>query len=101
VSLLASYLRLAGFNQTYRWVLYAAMTLVILNQLIYTFLLSFACRPIAKQWDPRLPGTCIHQLDTYFGELLEYGELVLRRLTWTQVLEVHTDIKIGVLELGY
>lgn len=67
LSLLASYHRLAGFNQTYRWVLYIAMVLVTLNQLIYTFLLSCACRPIAKQWDPSIPGTCIHQLDTYFG----------------------------------
>ncbi|KAK3655408.1 hypothetical protein LTR22_010293 [Elasticomyces elasticus] len=92
VSLLASYLRLAGFNRTYRQVLYVVITLVVINQLIYTFLLSFACRPIvprsamsrllpirfdivlratamclAKQWNPALPGTCIDQLPTYFG----------------------------------
>ncbi|KAK3653404.1 hypothetical protein LTR56_004608 [Elasticomyces elasticus] len=46
VSLLASYLRLAGFNRTYRQVLYVVIALVVINQLIYTFLLSFACRPI-------------------------------------------------------
>lgn len=68
MSLLASYLRLASFNQTYRGVLYGAIVLVVANQLVYTFLLSFACRPIAKQWDPSLPGTCIHQLATYFGQ---------------------------------
>ncbi|KAK3072224.1 hypothetical protein LTR53_007216 [Teratosphaeriaceae sp. CCFEE 6253] len=67
VSLLASYLRLAGFNQTYRYVLHAVLALVILNQLLYACLLSFACRPIAKQWDPALDGTCIDQLPTYFG----------------------------------
>ncbi|KAK5744377.1 hypothetical protein LTR17_002087 [Elasticomyces elasticus] len=48
VSLLASYLRLAGFNRTYRQVLYVVIALVVINQLIYTFLLSFACRPIGK-----------------------------------------------------
>ncbi|KAK3674090.1 hypothetical protein LTR78_005937 [Recurvomyces mirabilis] len=67
VSLLAGYLRLAGFNKTYRIVLYITLGMVISNQLIYTFLLSFACQPIAKQWDPALPGHCIDQLATYFG----------------------------------
>jgi hypothetical protein len=67
VSLLASYLRLAGFNRTYRYVLYAVLALVIANQLIYTFLLSFACQPIAKQWNPELEGHCIDQLASYFG----------------------------------
>ncbi|EMC98971.1 hypothetical protein BAUCODRAFT_45393, partial [Baudoinia panamericana UAMH 10762] len=66
-SLLTSYLRLAGFNSTYRRILYAVLGLVVANQLIYTFLLSFACRPVAKQWDPTLPGTCIDQLASYFG----------------------------------
>jgi hypothetical protein len=47
VSLLASYLRVAGFNRTYRTVLYVAMGLVITNQVIYACLLSFACRPVS------------------------------------------------------
>ena len=48
VSLLASYLRVAGFNRTYARVLYAVMGSVIINQLLYTFLLSFACRPVSS-----------------------------------------------------
>ncbi|KAK3642610.1 hypothetical protein LTR56_010658 [Elasticomyces elasticus] len=54
VSLLASYLRLAGFNRTYRQVLYVVITLVVINQLIYTFLLSFACRPIGEAMEPSI-----------------------------------------------
>ncbi|KXL49959.1 hypothetical protein M433DRAFT_457922 [Acidomyces richmondensis BFW] len=67
VSLLASYLRVAGFNQTYRLVLNVAIALVTANQVIYALLLSFACHPIAKQWDPAIPGHCIDQVASYFG----------------------------------
>nr|OQO26986.1 hypothetical protein B0A51_05003 [Rachicladosporium sp. CCFEE 5018] len=67
VSLVASYVRVAGFNRIYKIVLMVVMAMVIANQVIYTILLSFACRPIAKQWDPTIPGVCIDQLATYFG----------------------------------
>ncbi|OQO08264.1 hypothetical protein B0A48_06134 [Cryoendolithus antarcticus] len=67
VSLVASYVRVAGFNRTYKIVLMVVMAMVIANQIIYTILLSFACRPIAKQWDPTIPGVCNDQLATYFG----------------------------------
>lgn len=46
VSLLASYHRLAGFNRNYRIVINTVMALVVANQVIYTFLLSFGCRPV-------------------------------------------------------
>jgi len=46
VSLLASYLRVAGFNRSYRLVLNVAIALVTANQVIYAFLLSFACHPV-------------------------------------------------------
>lgn len=67
VSLLGGYLRVAGFNKTYAIVLYAVLGLVTVSQLIFTFLLSFACSPIARQWDPSIPGTCIDTLSTYFA----------------------------------
>ncbi|PSK43045.1 hypothetical protein B9Z65_6999 [Elsinoe australis] len=67
VSLLASYHRLAGFNRNYRIVINTVMALVVANQVIYTFLLSFGCRPIAKIWNPSLEGTCINTLASYFG----------------------------------
>ncbi|OQO09229.1 hypothetical protein B0A48_06121 [Cryoendolithus antarcticus] len=67
VSLVASYIRVAGFNRNYKIFLMVVMAMVIANQVIYTILLSFACRPIAKQWDPTIPGVCIDQLATYFG----------------------------------
>ncbi|KAM0716933.1 hypothetical protein Q7P37_006785 [Cladosporium fusiforme] len=67
VSLLGGYLRVAGFNRTYAILLYVALALVITSQLIFTFLLSFACTPIARQWDPSIPGSCIDTLPTYFA----------------------------------
>jgi len=47
VSLLAFYLRLADRNNIYRMVIRVVIGLVVVNQLIFTFLLSFACRPVS------------------------------------------------------
>ncbi|KAK5695782.1 hypothetical protein LTR97_008202 [Elasticomyces elasticus] len=115
VSLLASYLRLAGFNRTYRQVLYVVIALVVINQLIYTFLLSFACRPIvsytlcqAKQWNPALPGTCINQLPTYFGlggSSLGFDVLIILLpfpILWRLQLDVQKKVALGALfALGF
>lgn len=80
VSLLGGYLQVAGFNRTYAIVLYVVLAVVIVSQLIFTFLLSFACRPIARQWDPSVPGTCINTLPTYFalgGTSLAWDVLII------------------------
>lgn len=80
VSLLAGYLRVAGFNRTYAIILYIVMALVTISQLIFTFLLSFACSPVAKQWDPSIPGTCIDTLSSYFalgGTSLAWDVLII------------------------
>lgn len=85
---------MAGFNRTYAVMIYVALTLVTISQLIFTFLLSFACNPIAKQWDPSIPGSCINTLPTYFalgGTSLAWDVLIivlpfpiLRRLQLTK-----------------
>jgi hypothetical protein len=80
VSLLAGYLRVAGFNRTYAIVLYVTLGLVTVSQFIFTFLLSFACSPVARQWDPSIPGTCINTLPTYFalgGTSLAWDVLII------------------------
>lgn len=41
--------------------------MVVVSQTIFVFLLSIACHPIAKQWDPSIPGKCLHTLSTYFA----------------------------------
>ncbi|KAK6436449.1 hypothetical protein LTR95_007367 [Oleoguttula sp. CCFEE 5521] len=105
VSLLASYIRVAGFNRTYKIVLMLVMAMVIANQVIYIILLSFACRPIAKQWDPTIPGVCIDQLATYFGSSLAFDFIIivlpfpiLRRLQ----LDTRKRIGLGALfALGF
>lgn len=85
---------MAGFNRTYAVMIYVALALVTISQLIFTFLLSFACNPIAKQWDPSIPGSCINTLPTYFalgGTSLAWDVLIivlpfpiLRRLQLTK-----------------
>ncbi|GAB7336410.1 hypothetical protein MBLNU13_g09127t2 [Cladosporium sp. NU13] len=80
VSLLGGYLRVAGFNRSYAIVLYVALALVTTSQLIFTFLLSFACSPVAKQWDPSVHGSCINTLPTYFalgGTSLAWDVLII------------------------
>ncbi|OOF91220.1 hypothetical protein ASPCADRAFT_134625 [Aspergillus carbonarius ITEM 5010] len=62
VSLLSSYLRIGGFVSAYRATIIVAIVAVVCNQLIFTFLLCFACDPISRQWDMTLPGTCIDTL---------------------------------------
>ncbi|KAE8331904.1 hypothetical protein BDV39DRAFT_200560 [Aspergillus sergii] len=67
VSLLASYLRIGGFVKVYRTIIIVAIVAVIVNQVIFTFLFIFPCRPIAMQWDPDLSGKCIDTLKSYYA----------------------------------
>ncbi|OJI89172.1 hypothetical protein ASPTUDRAFT_195815 [Aspergillus tubingensis CBS 134.48] len=67
VSLLTSYLRIGGFVATYRWSIIGVVIAVVCNQVIFTFLLTLACNPVAKQWDASLPGTCIDTVASYYA----------------------------------
>ncbi|KAI9933981.1 hypothetical protein ASPWEDRAFT_105046 [Aspergillus wentii DTO 134E9] len=67
VALLTSYLRIGGFVQAYKNVILGVIVLVVCNQVIFTFLLLFACNPVAKQWDLSIPGTCINTVKSYYG----------------------------------
>jgi len=67
VSLLTSYLRIGGFVNTYKYIILMAIAACTINQLIFTFLLLFACNPVAKQWDATLPGHCINTVPSYYG----------------------------------
>ncbi|SPB45472.1 unnamed protein product [Aspergillus niger] len=48
VSLLSSYLRIGGFVQAYRVTIIVAIVAVTCNQLVFTFLLCFACNPLSQ-----------------------------------------------------
>lgn len=67
VSLLASYLRIGGFVKVYRTIIIVAIVAVVVNQVIFTFLFIFPCRPIAMQWDSDLSGKCIDTLKSYYA----------------------------------
>ncbi|KAL1304335.1 hypothetical protein AAFC00_000736 [Neodothiora populina] len=67
LSLLFSYLRVAGFNRAYAVTINVVIVAVIISQVIFAILLSAACHPISKQWNPALPGECIDTLATYFA----------------------------------
>ncbi|KAL4935401.1 hypothetical protein BDV06DRAFT_217461 [Aspergillus oleicola] len=67
ISLLTSYLRIGGFVHSYRMVIHAAIIACVVNQVIFTIVLSVGCRPVAKQWDQSIPGTCINTVASYYG----------------------------------
>lgn len=46
VSLLAAYIRIGGFVQTYNTILIVAIVAVVCNQLVFTLILLFACHPV-------------------------------------------------------
>ncbi|KAG9689085.1 hypothetical protein KCU95_g2000, partial [Aureobasidium melanogenum] len=67
LSLLISYLRVAGFNRIYATVVWTVLVSVVVSQILFTILLSVGCQPIAKQWDPSIPGKCLNALPIYFA----------------------------------
>ncbi|EAW15669.1 putative integral membrane protein (Pth11) [Aspergillus fischeri NRRL 181] len=77
VSLLASYLRIGGFVKAYRIVIIAVIVACVCNQLAFTFVLCFACRPIARQWDMSIQGSCIDTVASYYGTSLAFDCIII------------------------
>ncbi|BCS23566.1 putative integral membrane protein (Pth11) [Aspergillus puulaauensis] len=67
ISLLASYLRIGGFVRTYRMVIVVAILACVCNQIAFGIVISCGCRPVARQWDPSIPGTCIDTVASYYA----------------------------------
>ncbi|THX21255.1 hypothetical protein D6D17_00158 [Aureobasidium pullulans] len=67
LSLLISYLRVSDFNRVYATIVWIVIVSVVISQILFTILVLAGCRPIAKQWDPSLPGKCINALPVYFA----------------------------------
>ncbi|KAL3291181.1 ATP synthase F0 [Colletotrichum asianum] len=61
IALLISYLRLLkGTDQkSYRRVVWMTIIIVFIAHLGCAFSLVFACTPVARSWNPTLPGTCL------------------------------------------
>lgn len=57
--ILLLYRRIFAVNDTYRWSIYS-IAIIHVGLIISAVLVAlFGCHPIAKGWDPALPGTCI------------------------------------------
>lgn len=48
VSLLTAYIRIGGFVQMYKAILQVVIAACVCNQLVFTFLLMFACHPVCR-----------------------------------------------------
>ncbi|GAM42577.1 integral membrane protein [Talaromyces pinophilus] len=67
LALLTSYLRIAGFVQFYKKVLYGLVILCICNSITFTLLICLTCIPVAKIWDSTVPGHCINAIAAYYA----------------------------------
>lgn len=90
LALLSSYLRIAGFVQFYRKILFGLFILCICNQITFTLLICLTCIPVrlytdfpfaqveakltntplqvAKIWDSSVDGYCINSVAAYYGK---------------------------------
>ncbi|KYG41595.1 hypothetical protein M433DRAFT_158853 [Acidomyces richmondensis BFW] len=58
IALCFAYLRLtSGTTLKFRKVVWSAMAFIGVAQLTSTFVIIFQCRPVAKSWEPHLPGS--------------------------------------------
>lgn len=108
VALLSSYLRIGGFVRKYRLTVILVIVLCVANQLIFTFLLSFACRPVAKQWDPSIPGKCINTIASYFslaGTSLAFDIIIIALplpVLWRLQLQMRQKLALtAIFALGF
>lgn len=68
VALLAAYLRIGGFVETYRIVIFVAIGLCVCNQIAFTLTMILSCIPIAKMWDTSIQGGhCIDSVTFYYA----------------------------------
>ncbi|RAL02664.1 putative integral membrane protein (Pth11) [Aspergillus ibericus CBS 121593] len=108
VSLLSSYLRIGGFVSVYRAIIIVAIVAVVCNQLIFTFLLCFACDPVSRQWDMTIEGSCIDTVASYYalaGTSLGFDIIIIALplpVLWTLQLRLRQKIVlVGVFALGF
>ncbi|KAI4728928.1 hypothetical protein E4T49_03374 [Aureobasidium sp. EXF-10728] len=108
LSLLITYLRVAGFNRIYAIIVWVVIVSVVISQILFTILLSAGCRPIAKQWDPSIPGKCLNALPIYFalgGTSLGW-DLIIIVLPFPILRRLQLDLRrklalLAVFSLGF
>ncbi|KAJ5692632.1 hypothetical protein N7462_002055 [Penicillium macrosclerotiorum] len=61
-SLLLLYYRIFGVVKGFRWALWIVGSLVLSYFVVCVIVSITECSPIAKFWDPTLPGTCINEI---------------------------------------
>lgn len=48
LAFLISYLRIGGFVATYRIILFVSMAVIVVNQIVSAFIISFSCHPVSQ-----------------------------------------------------
>ncbi|PYH93080.1 hypothetical protein BO71DRAFT_291755, partial [Aspergillus ellipticus CBS 707.79] len=105
VSLLCSYIRIGGFVKVYRVITTVALVACVCNQVTFTFVLCFACHPLAKQWDTTIPGSCMDTVSSYYGTSLGFDIIIIALplpVLWALQLRLRQKIVlVAVFALGF
>lgn len=57
--ILLLYKRIFSVKAAYRWSIYSIAVVHILFTIAMVLVVLFGCQPIAKGWNPTLPGSCV------------------------------------------
>jgi hypothetical protein len=101
ISILAFYLRLSP-EKTFRSVVYALSTSVVLYCLVSSFAVFFSCKPVAKTWDLTITyGSCIDvsKMWTFVAAMNSTTDILILFLPIVMMWNVRmqTKRKIGVV----
>ncbi|MCJ1275265.1 hypothetical protein MMC21_003066 [Puttea exsequens] len=64
MSILLFYLRVSP-AATFRIWVKTTMTACMIGEVLFSFIVLFSCNPIAKSWDPMIPGRCLYQIGIF------------------------------------
>ncbi|KAJ5120745.1 uncharacterized protein N7515_010133 [Penicillium bovifimosum] len=105
LALLTSYYRIGGFVKSYRVTILIAIAVCATTQVIFTLIMSLACKPIPKQWDITVSGKCIDTVSFYYGTNLGFDvAIIILPLPVLWKLQLHRKQKcvlIGMFALGF
>ncbi|KAF4982460.1 hypothetical protein FZEAL_1914 [Fusarium zealandicum] len=103
IALLISYLRLLNgtYHNTYRKIVWFTIALVFLAHLGCTLSLLFACKPVARSWNPMIDGTCLLPGPSFTGyavvSIISDIVVALLPIPILMKLEVRLGKKLGLI----
>ncbi|KAK7745646.1 hypothetical protein SLS62_009687 [Diatrype stigma] len=101
-ALILQYLQLFGVNSRFRWACYGLLFFCV-GYLFCNLMTEFlGCTPIAKKWEPNLPGHCINSVATnsFYGACSMASDLAIAILPLTMIWRLQFQSKRQKLGLS-